>query len=132
MGHETGAEHQLLLILDMWVRLKMMMEAMIEDLCMASHMGTMAERPKMEIIGWILKPVRWLSDMWVGVMVMIRMTAMNDDDGDHDHDGDSEGGHEKARSMSLLLTSDQMIAIKIVMEDGDTDTDGHKTNALVG
>ena len=57
MGHETGAEHQLLLILDMWVRLKMMMEAMIEDLCMASHMGTMAERPKMEIIGWILKPV---------------------------------------------------------------------------
>ena len=34
--------------------------------------------------------------------------------------------------MSLLLTSDQMIAIKIVMEDGDTDSDGHKTNALVG
>ena len=49
----------------------------------------------MEIIGWILKPVRWLSNMWAGVMVMIRMTAMNDGDGDHDHDGDSEGGHEK-------------------------------------
>ena len=56
-----------------------------------------------------------------------RITAMNDDDGHHDHDGDCKG----ARSMSLLLTSYHMINIMIVMEDGDTDSDGHKTSELV-
>ena len=40
----------------MCVRVKMMMEVLI-DIRMAGLMGTMSERPKMEITGWILKPV---------------------------------------------------------------------------
>ena len=43
----------------------------------------MVSIPKMEIIGWIMKPeMRLFSNMWMGVMmvmVMIRMTAVNDD-----------------------------------------------------
>ena len=42
----------------------------------------MVSIPKMEIIGWIMKlEMRLFSNMWMGVMmvmVMIRMTAVND------------------------------------------------------
>ena len=50
---------------------------------MTMMMVTMVSIPKMEIIGWIMKlEMRLFSNMWMGVMmvmVMIRMTAMDDD-----------------------------------------------------
>ena len=50
---------------------------------MMMMMVTMVSIPNMEIIGWIMKPeMRLFSNMWMGVMmvmVMIRMTAVNDD-----------------------------------------------------
>ena len=50
---------------------------------MTMMMVTMVSIPKMEIIGWIMKlEMRLFSNMLMGVMmvmVMIRMTAVNDD-----------------------------------------------------
>ena len=77
-------------MLDIWMKM-MMREVMIGEIQMAieqHHGGTRGnrERAKKKIIGWILRPVPWLSNMWAGVMLMV--TAMNDDDVHHDQDGD--------------------------------------------
>ena len=63
--------------------MRMMKTDMANVKTMTMMMVTMVSIPKMEIIGWIMKPkMRLFSNMWMRVMmvmVMIRMTAVNDD-----------------------------------------------------